>query len=150
MPDVLGNVLLENVAGDIILGGGPILGAGPRFMGGGPAFVKEGPIFVVGGPTLGGGPILIGVRGLTLDDRVLTFGVEAARGGRNGTDPGGTRVEEVGVLEIVGMGAPIGVGGGLNMAVGVLSTKGTAAAAASVILFSFKANCSSLAISRIA
>ena len=60
---------------------------------------------------------------------------------RNGTDPGGTKVDSAGLVatedddgvmfisvgvmvDTSGIGAPIGVGGGLKMAVGVLSTTG--------------------------
>ena len=104
--------------------GGPLRGAmrgeAGNVLGGGPKDIEGGP---VGGPEGGGtngveatgGPITKGKAGKLLLDEAVTVGVAI------GTDPGGTKVEAVGVG--VGIGAPIGIGGGLRMAVGASSTK---------------------------
>ena len=94
--------------------GGPFRGAmrgeAGNVLGGGPKDIEGGP---VGGPEATGGPINKGEAGKLL--LAVTVGVAI------GTDPGGTKVEAVGVG--VGIGAPIGIGGGLRMAVGASSTK---------------------------
>ena len=86
-------------------------GEAGNVLGGGPKAIESGP---VGGPEGGGtngveatgGPITKGEAGKLL--LAVTVGVAI------GTDPGGTKVEAVGVG--VGIGAPIGIGGGLRMA----------------------------------
>lgn len=99
---------------------GPMRGEAGNVLGGGPKDILVGP---VGGPEGGGangveavgGPIINGEARKLLLDEAVTVGVAI------GTDPGGTKVEAVGVG--VGIGAPIGIGGGLRMAVGASSTK---------------------------
>ena len=95
---------------------GPMRGEAGNVLGGGPKDILVGPEDGgANGVEAVGGPIINGEARKLLLDEAVTVGVAI------GTDPGGTKVEAVGVG--VGIGAPIGIGGGLRMAVGASSTK---------------------------
>ena len=104
---------------------GNVLGGGPKELVGGPGGGCKG-VEAAGEPKVKGDA-----------GKLLLVGVAI------GTDPGGTKVEAIEVVEAVeagvGIGAPTGIGGGLRMAVGASSTKffnrsfwGLAASAASI------------------
>ena len=119
---------IKGELGNVLLGGGPFMPlGGARALGGpmgvelgGPSAVAaEGPTGGIRGVELGGpgvGGITKGEGGKLLLAATVGTCVEASV-----TEPGGTKVEATGVD--AGIGAPMGVGGGLKIAVGASSTK---------------------------